>query len=86
MNLDSDLEGKKPNTNLNNPNKLTIELSPLDNYNVLATDPVNLATEDGIMNTLGSQGSGRKGNHLDITNENIEDDEKTFDSRNDQPS
>ena len=74
MNLDSDLEGKKPATNLNNPNKLTIELSTHDNYNVLATDPVNLVTEDGMMNTLGSQGSGRKGNPLDVTNENIDDD------------
>ena len=86
MNLDSDLEGKKPNKIINNPNKLTIELSTVDNYNVLATDPANLATEDGIMNTLGSQGSGRKGNPLDITNENIDDDAGTFDSRNDQAS
>ena len=86
MNLESDLVDKKKSKN-KNPNKLTIELSAPDNSNILATDADYLNTDDPVL-TLGSPGSGRKGNPLADTNDNIDEDEGIYDANdtNDQLS
>ena len=86
MNLESDLVDKKKSKN-KNPNKLTIELSAPDNSNILATDADYLNTDDPVL-TLGSPGSGRKGNPLADTNDNIDEDEGIYDGNdtNDQLS
>ena len=80
MNLESDLIQEKKEKD-KNPNKLTIELSTLydHDHNALATDADNLNTDDPVL-TLGSPGSGRKGNPLADTDDDIDKDQLDFDA------